>query len=297
MFRSIWVLIFILLSLSVTGSVKAEPNAGDAWKDPVTGMEFVWIPGGTFEMGQGFWERARLIKSFGLNADRKDFDTERPRHKVEISGFWMGKYEVTNAQYKRFRPDHDSGDYEGYSLRDDHMPVVNISSVDADAFAEWMSSRGSGTYCLPTEAQWEYAARAGVAAMFPWGNDPGEACAWANAADAVAKAQWPDWTCLKCNDGHIVASPVGSFPPNGFGLYDMIGNVWEFCQDHYSPTAYESHAAKDPVSIGDDNRRIARGGSWGDGWAGLRSANRNAYNPEYTSCVIGMRLVRLPDER
>jgi len=129
--------------------------------EPNTGMEFVFIKGGCFEMGD----------SVG------DGDAnERPVHTVCVSDYSIAKFEVTNEQFRKFRPQHNSGTYEGLSLNGDKQPVVNVSWYDAVAFAKWLSEKTGKIYRLPTEAEWEYAARAGTKTSRFWGNNPDEAC-------------------------------------------------------------------------------------------------------------------------
>ncbi|MBW2050537.1 MAG: formylglycine-generating enzyme family protein, partial [Deltaproteobacteria bacterium] len=126
--------------------VPAAPGTG-TWTDPVTGMEFVWVEGGCFEMG----------------STSGDSD-EKPVHQVCLDGFWMGKYEVTNRQFRLFRPGHDSRDYKGHSLNGENQPAVYVSWEDAKAFAQWLTRKNGERYTfrLPTEAQWEYACRGGT---------------------------------------------------------------------------------------------------------------------------------------
>ena len=110
------------------------------WKEPVTGMEFVWIPGGEFMMGSN-------------NGD----SNEKPVHKVRLDGFWMGKYEVTNGQYRQYKSSHDSKSYKGVSLNGDRQPAVYVSWDDAKEFVKWLNRKSGNAFALPAEAQWEYA--------------------------------------------------------------------------------------------------------------------------------------------
>jgi len=122
-------------------------------------MEMVWIPAGSFTMGSTL-SAAELVKKYG--GKEEYFADEHPAHAVELDGFWMGKFEATNAQYRKFRAGHDSGSVEGHSLNGDDQPVVNVSRHDAKAFCDWLSKESGKTFTLPTEAQWEYACRAGT---------------------------------------------------------------------------------------------------------------------------------------
>jgi hypothetical protein len=154
-------------------------------------MELVSVKGGCYEMGD----------SVG------DGDSnERPVHEVCVNDFYMGKYDVTNEQFRKFRPDHNSGKFEGLSLNDDKQPVVNVSWYEAVDFAKWLSQKTGQTYRLPTEAEWEYAARAGAKTKYFWGNNPDDACKYANVADLSAKKRWKGWTAFYCDDKFLVSS-------------------------------------------------------------------------------------------
>lgn len=162
-----------------------------------------------------------------------------PVHSVTISGFWMGQHEVTNRQFEQFRKRPRPVE----SPKDDH-PVTRVSWNEATAFCRWLSRREPGSrYRLPTEAEWEYAARGGLEQKeYPWGNDP-------------------NWRG-KANLGTLKATSVGSFPPNSYGLYDMTGNVSEWVSDWYSEDYYRQSPPQNPTGPKRPNQRhIQRGGS------------------------------------
>lgn len=261
----------------VVGQQKSKP--GDIWIEPTTGMEFVWVPGGCFMMGS--------------NAGDSD---ETPIHEVCIDGFWMGKYEVTNHQFRQFRSRHDSKQYNSVNLNSDNHPAVYVSWDDAKDFITWMNWKKNGTFRLPTEAEWEYAARAGTKTVHFWGDDPDQACNYANVADRAAKTEWPHWTIFyRCNDGYAGTSPVGSFSSNQFGLFDMLGNVWEWCDDFYDESAYLRHPLKNPVVKSNFfSKRVFRGGSWDFRAARVRCADRYGFSQKAKNFSIGFRLVREP---
>jgi formylglycine-generating enzyme required for sulfatase activity len=244
-------------------------------------MKFVWIEGGCFQMG------------CVSGSDECD-DDEFPVHEVCVDGFYMGKYEVTNAQYRQWKREHDSGDWKDHSLNNDEQPVVRVSWEEAVEFAQWLTDQSGGKYTfrLPTEAEWEYAARAGATTARFWGDDPDEACAYANVADQTAQQQWEDWTIHDCDDGFAVSAPVGSFRPNQFELYDMLGNVWEWCADTY----HDSYADA-PVdgsfrgSLDDEKAKVVRGGSWKFGPPGVRCAYRDWIHPGIWLDFLGFRVV------
>ncbi len=288
------------------------------WTDPVTGMEFIWVPGGCFMMGQTLQEREWLIKRFGQEDYDKYMNDERPCHEVCVDGFWLGKYEVTREQFARFvaaisyKTDAEKkgtawiytegffvwkwkqlSGYNwrktGYPQRDDH-PVVCVSWNDANAFADWLSKETGRKFRLPTEAEWEYAARAGSDGIFFWGNDESMACVYANVAD-----KGHDWKFyFPCDDGFKFTAPVGSYKPNAFGLYDMLGNVWEWCADIYASDAYSKHARDNPIYEGGGSCRVGRGGSWDDYARNCRCALRYCDSPGNRNVNLGFRLARTP---
>ncbi|SHE99504.1 Formylglycine-generating enzyme, required for sulfatase activity, contains SUMF1/FGE domain [Desulfacinum infernum DSM 9756] len=273
------------------------------WEEPITGMHFVRIPAGCFRMGSDAGETGR---------DRD----EGPMHEVCLDGFWMSQYEVTRGQFRTFvektgyvtdaEREGFSWVYDGkwkkkpgYSWRrpgfaqDDDHPVVHVSLNDALAMARWLSEQSPGTFAVPTEAQWEYACRAGTVTARFWGEDPEDACAFANVADETARKQFPVWETHPCSDGFVFTAPVGSFRPNGFALYDMLGNVWEWCADVYDPDGYRNHAEKNPVVEKGGTARVVRGGSWYSRPRYVRSASRDQLSlPGRRSQDQGFRLIR-----
>lgn len=241
--------------------------------NPRDGAELVWVPPGEFAMG-----------SSEGGAD------ELPVHTVRITrGFWVYRYPVTNAQYRRMRPRHDSGSYEGLAVNGLRQPVVNVTWSEAASYAAWAGM------VLPREAQWEYAARAGTATRFYWGESETEAGKYANVADHTAKAVWPSWTVFDTTDGFAVSSPVGSYLPNAFGLYDVLGNVWQWCADWYAEDYYRVSPTDDPRGPPDGEFRVIRGGSWDCFPAHSRVAYRSwLVPPESRYAWLGFRCVSPP---
>ena len=265
----------------VLSKVKVDrpEEASNSFRDPTTGMVFVRVEGGCFQMGSSSSEKCHQ-------------GNESPLHRVCVDGFWMGKYEVTNAEYRRFKSGYDSKAYKGKSLNGDKHPVVNVSWDDAVAFAEWLSRKSGRKFRLPTEAEWEYACRAGMSTARFWGNGESSACRYANVNDLTSKkVNKFSWSNFSCDDGYAVTAPVGSFRPNAFGLYDMLGNVWEWCSDWYDADYYKNSPGQNPQGASSGSYRVYRGGSWDDYPWHVRSALRLRREPGFRSSFLGFRLV------
>jgi formylglycine-generating enzyme required for sulfatase activity len=252
---------------------------------------FLRINGGTFMMGSPASE--------GNN-------DEKPQHQVTISSFCMGKYEVTQREYEevmRTNPSNFKGpnlpveqvswfDAIEYcnkrSLKEGLTPAYTLSGSVDNRTVTW--NRSANGYRLPTEAEWEYACRAGTTTRYWSGNDETSLAGKANVADLTVKEIYPDWTIVNIRDGYAKTSPVGSFSPNPWGLYDMHGNVYEWCWDWYG--TYASGAQTDPTGALSGSNRVGRGGSWGSSASYVRSANRRYGDPYYRGHDLGFRLVR-----
>ena len=219
---------------------------------------------------------------------------EETQHQVCVEPFWMATHEVTNAQYHLFDPDHDSGDFQGYALNGDRQPVVKINWANAADYAKWLSEKTGQKFRLPTEAEWEFAARAGSQTARFWGDDPKQACGHANVQDEQAFAAFQWGYHHHCADGHAVTAPIGQYPPNAFGLHDMLGNAWE-----WTCTQWNANYG------GDENRcvekkwapsfRVIRGGSWTNPPRNVRSAFRMNRPPTSSTHDYGFRLIREHD--
>lgn len=189
----------------------------------------------------------------------------------------------------------------GFAQTDEH-PVVCVGRDDADAYVAWLNTRTSGGYRLPSEAEWEYIAHAGAMTTFAWGNDANAGCAFMNGFDATAMktyrdvdtSAYPLFDPLTCDDGVLNTAPVGTFQPNAFGLYEVVGNVGEWVADCYA----DSHAAqaadgravrveKEPCA-----NPVSKGGSWGSLAHNQRPADRFKQPPDLRDDSIGIRLVR-----
>ncbi len=181
----------------------------------------------------------------------------------------------------------------GFEQTDEH-PVVNVSWNDAVAFCKWLSKKEGKTYRLPTEAEWEYACRAGTTTRYSSGDDPETLAKVGNVADAAAKAKlFPHWTePIKASDGYVFTAPVGKFKPNAFALYDMHGNAWQWCADWYGAEYYAKSPVDDPTGPDSGSNRVLRGGSWYGGPYFACSATRHGYTPILRLYAIGFRVAR-----
>ena len=229
---------------------------------------------------------------------------EGPVREVEIPRrFAIGKFEVTRGEWLAC----EESDLKPRcpkrlgrkALPDDRRPMVDVSWKDAKAYVNWLNtlvgkaSQSGANYRLPSEAEWEYAARAGGLAPYPSGNDRTELCKFANGADASLKTLL--WANIACNDGRARGvTSVGSYEPNRFGLHDMSGNVWEWVEDCYAPGhgGLPSDGSAYRPKSGQCRRHVAKGGSWRSGPGALRAAARQAFKSEHRRATLGFRVAR-----
>jgi len=206
--------------------------------------------------------------------------------------FYLGKYHVTRGQYAVFAK--ETGRTVGapsFEQTDAH-PVVNVSWDDARAYVAWLSQRTGQGYRLPSEAEWEYAARAGTQTARYWGDSADQQCLFANGRDQAHSPGGKLPEVVQCSDGFKYTSPVGSFRPNGFGLHDMLGNAWQWVQDCYTPNYGSAPSDGSADETGDGSSRVLRGGSWsyGPGW--LRAGFRFGVGPGLRFIDFGFRVAR-----
>ncbi|MBM4005879.1 MAG: formylglycine-generating enzyme family protein [Planctomycetes bacterium] len=312
--HSVSLLIVGWIIAAVACSAEPGPNRVNAQeiKNSV-GMKLVFIPPGKFLMGSQENESGR--------------EAQEVQHEVELTkGFYLGTHEVTVGQFKQFVADakfqtdgerdgkgaygaNEAGKIEemharftwkspGFEQTDNH-PVVDVSWSDAKAFCKWLSEKEKKTYRLPTEAEWEYACRAGTKTAYVHGDDPEGLATTGNGADATARAKFPGWSIgIKGQDGHLFTAPVGQFKANPFGLFDMHGNVWEWCEDWYVPNSYSKEKQVDPTGPATGQAKVQRGGGWSSDFKRLRSAARVGRDSvAYRGCYQGFRVVLDPQPR
>lgn len=286
------------------------------------GLKMALIPSGEFMMGNGH-SPDEEVKAFApyVRMSEDFFKNEYPQHRVRITRpFYLGMHEVTVGQFRQFvnatgyktDAEKDGNGAEGYDggtfLKDnadyswrnagagfpqtDEHPVVNVTWNDAVAFCDWLSRKEDKTYRLPTEAEWEYACRAGTTTRYHSGDDPETLAQVGNVADTTTKGEFSDWVTIQATDGYAFTAPVGKFRPNAFGLYDMHGNAWEWCSDRYDSKYYAISPTEDPTGPDSGSYRILRGGAWA-GWpAYSRTARRLWSKPDQRDIKYGFRIAR-----
>ncbi len=283
----------------------ALPGAAVAgFTDCVGCPDMVMIPSGTGAFGSPASEQGR------------ENDEERQRQINLPNQFALGRYEVTRAQFDAFVKESgyraDIGCFvwsgkqwafdrtknwvePGYKQAADE-PVVCVSFKDAEAYAAWLGKKTGKRYRLPSELEWEYAARAGARESRHWGEDSGELCRYGNGADLEAKKTHPEWPASTCSDGFVYTAPIGSLRPNAFGLHDMLGNAAEWTTDCWKTTGAETASAGEGAAAAPDcNRRVVRGGAFNYTQRLLRSASRLKANATGRIFNLGFRVARDAD--
>ncbi len=277
-------------------------KAGDLFRECGVCPEMVVIPAGAFQMGSPESERDRL-------------DNESPLHRVTIKPFALGKFELTVEQLAVFADEtkYDTGstcdvwqdgqwsERPGYNWRHPNFPQTGahpapcLSWDDAKAYLTWLSVKTGKTYRLPTEAEWEYAARAGSVSRFHFGEDDKDYCRYGNGVDETASSDVPGakgWSTLPCRDGYAYTAPVGSFAPNAFGLHDTHGNVFEWVEDCWHDDYKGAPADGSAWLTGDCSQRVQRSGAWGYPREYLRIAVRGRQPQGYRYINAGVRVAR-----
>ena len=297
---------------SVKEVPRALPRPGTVFQDCADCPRMVVIPAGEFAMGSP-------VAEAGRGAD------EGPQRQVAVALFALGRNEVTVAEFRRFaeesgyRTEAESGaralGCSGFIYADplsaglgsqavtswrspgltqaESHPVLCVSWNDARAYAQWLSKKTGRRYRLPSEAEWEYAARAGSVSARYWGDDPGQACRFANVADQSRFQTWGFGQRHECTDGHYFTAPAGGYSPNRFGLHDMLGNVWEWTEDCWNASYAGAPADGSAWLAGDCAQRVSRGGSWSTVPRFARSATRYRNNADHRDNLTGFRLARV----
>lgn len=248
-------LLFTAFALFVLWRCAKMPEKFEEYQARPVTIEWINIQGGTFQMGDTFGEG--------------DSD-EKPVHTVTVSNFYLSKYEVTVAQYRAFcnAKGRSMPQAPSWGWQEDH-PIVNVSWNDAKSYCDWAGCR------LPTEAEWEYAAREG-GRQVRFGN--GKDIADPSEINFDGSAQYKQ-TYSITGVYRAQTTPAGSFQPNSLGLYDMSGNVWEWCQDWYGENYYSSSPSTNPQGPDTGSSRVLRGGSWFSSPGGGRCSNRGGNYP------------------
>ena len=246
---------------TTTSTTTTTLPSGDTWTDPVTGMIFKWVAGGCYEMGCGSWTDTCS-------------DNESPVHEVCVDGFWIGKYEVTQGQWEQIM-----GNNPSYNKSGDDFPVEKVSWNDCQDFITALNGKGSNIFRLSTEAEWEYAARGG-------GKE--EKYAGGNDLDSLG------WYTSN-SEGH--SHEVGTKAANSLGIYDMSGNLWEWCSDLYGSSYYSSSPMNNPQGPTTGSSRVFRGGGWDYPAQSCRAAYRSYGPPGLRYGGIGFRLVLSPGQQ
>jgi len=260
-----------VLAQDSAGAPPELPEDGAVFRDCDVCPAMVRVPAGAFLMGSPESEPGR-------------YQDEGPQRVVLVAAFAAGVHEVTFTEWEACVEaggclEHLPGD-EGWGRTD--RPVINVNWNDARAYADWLSEVTGHRYRLLSEAEWEYAARAGASTARPWGETVTDACLFANG----------DYSALPCGDGHENTAPAGSFKPNAFGLYDLLGNVWEWTRDCWNEGYAGAPGDGRAWESGDCSARVLRGGSWYHGVKDLRAAYRLRSPFLDRSLIVGFRVAR-----
>jgi iron(II)-dependent oxidoreductase len=257
----------------------------EKYKEYVSEIEsdMILIEAGGFLRGSSEEEIKQLINKYP-DWRYEWFNDEIPQEKIYIDSFYISRFEITNKQYERFlmdNPNYKKPDYwNEENFNASNQPVVGVSWYDAVAFCNWLSEKTQKNYRLPTEAEWEKAARGADARIFPWGN----------AEPDIQKANFMEQYGKTIS---VKKLPAGA---SFFGVMHMAGNVWEWCSDWYDETYYKKFSGRyNPTGSLKGYLKVVRGGSWMDNAFYLRCASRYQYSPEIKRNNIGFRIVRIPD--
>jgi formylglycine-generating enzyme required for sulfatase activity len=267
-------LVAAALPSSAPAQLRSKPGAdaiaaGTAWRESLTGVEFVYVPGGEFEQGCGAW-----ITNCSSDA--------KPSRRVKLDSFWIAKTEITQGQWRTMMGVNPSRQRPG-----ERYPTEQVSWIQAQEFVHRLNDQsGRGIFSLPTEAQWEFACRSG-----------GKRIAF-GTADGKLDRQSANYGTDSCcgpdaTDGYSQSSPAGTYPPNTLGLHDMTGNLWEWVQDNYDGSAYLSGRVTNPMMEDKGPTRVIRGGSFTSSPGISRCTDRRDMGAETRYFDVGFRVVRI----
>ena len=285
--KTIGLLLFLAaVVLAGPRSPLAAQAVGEVFRDCDVCPEMVVVPAGSFMMGSADSEEGR-------------FSWEGPQHRVTIDHpFAVGVYEVT---FEEWDACVRAGGCRGHEPDDEgwgrgRRPAIGVSWDDAWAYADWLTDQTGQEYRVLSEAEWEYVARAGTETARYWGESAQQQCQYANGYDAVGHAErgW-DLNPVGCRDRQAYTAPVGSYRPNGFGLYDVLGNVYEWVDDCWNLSYEGALTDGSPRYTGDCSLRVLRGSSWDRAPDYLRSAGRLGFRAGYRGSMIGFRVARTID--
>jgi formylglycine-generating enzyme required for sulfatase activity len=232
----------------------------------------VLIPAGELYRGSDSNQGYQICLKNNGDCKKSWFQDEGPAHAVRLDDFYIDSHEVTQKEFQRVQGENPSA-YKGSNL-----PVERVTWSEATEFCQRVGKR------LPTEAEWEWAARGGKRSVFPWG-DKFESRK-ANFCDKQCNKRWKE---SQFDDGHRYTAPVGSFPANGYGAFDMVGNVYEWVQDWYAEDYYEQSPRDNPKGPQAGKRKVIRGGSWINYSTGVRPSDRTEAKPETRLNFVGFR--------
>lgn len=240
------------------------------WTDPTTGMEFIWVDAGSFMMGSP-------------DSDSVAEDEEKPQHKVTLDGFWLGRYPVTQGEWQAIM-----GEIPSFRFKGDRYPVEEVSWDDVQVFIKALNAKGSTKFRLPSEAQWEYACRAGTSTVRYWGDA-------IDSGKANYGIHFNRETIDSCNERYKTrkrqTTPVGKYPPNPWGFYDMLGNVCEWVEDNWHRD-YQGAPTDGSAWVSGWYMYIFRGGRYGLDEGFIRCADRARF-PRWGGLPgLGFRLLR-----
>ena len=273
----------IFISLYAIQPTSTDSESIHTFKDSLEsggdGPEMVIVEGGTFHMGCQTEDDCR--------------DEELPVREVSVAKFALGKYEVTFAEYDKFAKATESRLPEDFGWGRDNQPVINVSWIEAQAYVAWLSRETSEQYRLPTEAEWEFAARAGSKTTFSFGNEVAKLCEYSNHADSSTEYKWRN---TECSDGvSSQPSSVGSFRANTWGLNDMHGNVWEWVEDCWHKDYSDAPSDGSAWTSEDCTDRVVRSGSFNGDINMVSSSFRLSTRANYPSHLYGFRIARTLD--